>query len=530
MKKCFAYIRVSTVKQGEGVSLEAQREAITVFASRQNIEIVQWFEEKETAAKRGRPIFNKMIADLKKRRADGLVVHKIDRFARNLIDYGKISELMDIGIDIHTAIDSLDFQTRGGRLAADVQAVVAADYVRNLREECIKGLTGRLKQGLYPFKAPIGYLDNGGGKVKTLDPDRAHHILAAYELYGSEQYSQRALQEELAKRGLRTKAGHPLSLSGLESVLANPFYCGIIKIKRSGGVYQGCHEPLIPVSLFERVQDIKTGKAVKKMTKHNYTYRRLFRCSLCDGAMIPERQKGRVYYRCQTRNCATKTVREDGIEAAILQCLSTLQLTDANIDKMAQRFTAWIEKRESNSDSSALPLQLAAIADRRERLTDALIDRLIDKETYQNRAEALLIEEARVKEQQQELAAHRANPQCLRNFLELLRNLAQTYYFAAQAEKYRITKIATSNRTVAGKKICVEPSKWLQDVGATVAALRGAPSPCADRTLTGLLWGPIVLELAEIQNKPRNKVQSGRACNLSSVVQKPRTQAELLMS
>ncbi|MBL0001831.1 MAG: recombinase family protein [Sphingomonadales bacterium] len=53
MKRCFGYVRVSTVKQGDGVSLEAQREAILAFASRNNIEITQWFEEKETAAKRG---------------------------------------------------------------------------------------------------------------------------------------------------------------------------------------------------------------------------------------------------------------------------------------------------------------------------------------------------------------------------------------------------------------------------------------------------------------------------------------------
>ena len=49
-------------------------------------------------------------------------------------------------------------------LTADIQAVIAADYVRNLREECKKGIDGRLKQGLTPWAAPIGYLDQGGGK------------------------------------------------------------------------------------------------------------------------------------------------------------------------------------------------------------------------------------------------------------------------------------------------------------------------------------------------------------------------------
>ncbi len=86
-KKCFGYIRVSTVKQGEGVSLEAQKDAITAFAAKNDLTISQWFEEKETAAKKGRPVFGAMIRDLKKGKAQGLVVHKIDRSARNFSDW-----------------------------------------------------------------------------------------------------------------------------------------------------------------------------------------------------------------------------------------------------------------------------------------------------------------------------------------------------------------------------------------------------------------------------------------------------------
>jgi len=150
MKPCFGYIRVSTQKQGEGVSLEAQKDAITGFASQHNLSIVKWFEEKETAAKRGRPIFNQMLRQLKQGKAGGLIMHKIDRSARNLRDWALVSELPNQGIDIFFATESLDFKSRGGRLAANLQAVIAEDYIFNLREECIKGMTGRLKQGLFP--------------------------------------------------------------------------------------------------------------------------------------------------------------------------------------------------------------------------------------------------------------------------------------------------------------------------------------------------------------------------------------------
>ena len=79
MKPCFGYIRVSTQKQGEGVSLEAQKDAITVFASRNDLSVVRWFEEKQTAAKSGRPIFNQLLKLLRHGAASGLIIHKIDR-------------------------------------------------------------------------------------------------------------------------------------------------------------------------------------------------------------------------------------------------------------------------------------------------------------------------------------------------------------------------------------------------------------------------------------------------------------------
>src|SRR2546429_3593635 len=190
MKQCFAYIRVSTAKQGEeGVSLQEQRGAITRYAERCSLKIIEWYEEWETAAKRGRPIFIQMLKRFKKAEADGVIIHKIDRSARNLRDWADLGEMIDKGIEVYFANESLDLHTRGGRLSADIQAVVAADYIRNLREETKKGFYGRIKQGLYPLPAPLGYLDQGKGKPKELDPVRAPLVRKAFELYGSGRYN-----------------------------------------------------------------------------------------------------------------------------------------------------------------------------------------------------------------------------------------------------------------------------------------------------------------------------------------------------
>src|SRR5437879_12394633 len=87
MKHLFGYTRVSTAKQGEhGVALQEQHDAIVRCAQRNALEITGWFEERETAAKRGRPVFDQMLRLLRQGQVDGIVIDKIDHSARNLKD------------------------------------------------------------------------------------------------------------------------------------------------------------------------------------------------------------------------------------------------------------------------------------------------------------------------------------------------------------------------------------------------------------------------------------------------------------
>ena len=254
MNKFFAYVRVSTAKQGEhGVSLQEQRDSINRFAQRLNLQIESWFEERETAAKRGRPVFSQMLKLLKNKKAAGVILHKIDRGARNLKDWADLGELIDNGITVHFSNESLDLQSRGGRLSADIQAVVAADYIRNLREETRKGFYGRLKQGLLPLPAPVGYRDCGKGNRKEIDPVQGPLVRKAFELHSTGKYNLLQLVEEMFKIGLRNKAGGKVTLNGMSHVLNNRFYIGLIDLKQSKQTFAGIHEPLVPKSLFDCV-------------------------------------------------------------------------------------------------------------------------------------------------------------------------------------------------------------------------------------------------------------------------------------
>jgi DNA invertase Pin-like site-specific DNA recombinase len=363
--------------------LVAQKEAITRYATQYNLEIVQWFEEKETAAKQGRPLFDAMMKLLQTKKADGVIIHKIDRGARNLKDWSDLGTLIDQGVEVHFAHESLDLQARGGRLSADIQAVIAADYIRNLRQEAIKGIYGRLKQGIYPFAAPAGYINNGQGKFKTIDPIQGALVRKTFELYATKKHTLHTLQAHMEKLGLKNIKNKRLNLNSLSILLNNPFYMGIIKVK--GVTFDGGHQPLISPDLFKRVQLILRGNTNPKVNKHEFKFSKVLTCKQCEYSLIAEIQKGHTYYRCHTKGCITKGMREVTIDNLLFKAFTAAQLfpeESATLETLLQQSEKeWMAKQQEML--KVVKLQEAQINQKIERLTDCYLEGGLDKDTYE---------------------------------------------------------------------------------------------------------------------------------------------------
>jgi len=486
MKHYFAYIRVSTAKQGvQGSSLQEQHDAIVAFAKRSDFVIAEWFEDRETAAKRGRTQFLRMMNGLEKKRAAGVILHKIDRGARNLWDWARIQDLIDAGTEVHFAHDNLDLTSRGGRLSADIQAVVAADFIRNLRDEVRKGMRGRLKQGLYPMRAPIGYLDQGKAKPKTIDPLKGPLVRQAFELYGTGQYTFETLRIELKQRGLHRQDGESLSLNGLTTMLRNPFYVGIIRLRRSGETFPGVHEALIDVRRFQRVQDVLDGKMNAKVTRHDFLCRRLLRCGICNGSLTGELQKGNVYYRCHTKKCETKTVREEAVVSALTAVLAPMQFSAEHIEQMLPLAEEINRTSAANREVAirAATLRMSGVEDRERRLTDAYIDRLIDRETYNGRKATLLLDLARAREEVARLNADRGEISArLSALFELPGKLQQSQIEGRKPEFRELVRSVTSNCTLTGNELGIAMRSPYREMLSELSIPSGEPFHDSFRT------------------------------------------------
>lgn len=496
MKRLFGYIRVSTTRQAEkGVSLAEQRAAIEAYAAKNGFEIVDWYEEHITAAKRGRPLFTAMLTALRQGKAEGIVIHKIDRSARNLGDWADLGELIDAGFDIHLAHEPLDLRSRGGRLSADILAVVAADFVRNNRQEARKGFYGRLKQGIYPLGAPIGYLFRGkGGNASKPDWTRAHVVRYAFERYASGEIALLPLLKDVTAKGLRNRRGKPLSLTGLVTILRNPFYAGLIRLRKTGETFTGKHEPIIRMQTFRRVQDVLNGKKPRRVLLHDYLYRRLFACATCERSLVGSIAKGRVYYRCQTLTCPTTSIREDALENAVIDILRGVTLPEAELTAVR----AEIEKTTLNAaetiaaSRAQINGQLGSIAARLERLTDVYVEGKIDREPYMERRESLLRERQELTDALETLSVdHNEHASVLVKCLELARDAEFLYESAYPAEKRRLLEIMTSNRRVSGRNVEIataEPFCFLSSVRETSSgALDGGEPRTASSISTFLL-------------------------------------------
>jgi site-specific DNA recombinase len=449
------------------------------------LQISQWFEERETAAKRGRPIWNEMLKLLRNGTAQGVVIHKIDRSARNLKDWADLGELIDQGIEVHFANESLDLNSRSGRLSADIQAVVAADYIRNLREEAKKGIYGRLKQGFYPLRAPIGYLDNGAGKPKTIDPVKGPLVRMTFELYASTKFSIPTLVDEMYQRGLRNHTGGTVTRNGISKMLNNPFYLGIVRIKKTNQTFQGNQEPLITKALFDRVQDILEGRFNTRTKTHAFLFRRLVKCKSCGYSLIGEMQKGFVYYRCHTKTCPTTSLREEVLEARIASELKKLEFSPDEKGYLLKRINElkaqWIMDKETQVAN--LRIKREQVTERLARLTDAYLDQAIDRQIFDERHASLLLERKAVEDKIADFERNGVSvPDQLQKFIELAGGAYSLYQMAIIEKKRLLLKRLTSNFTAQEKTLDFAFSIPFATVADRERSALGGPSTAVRRT------------------------------------------------
>ena len=351
------YLRVSTLEQAstdygdDGYSLQAQGEACRRTADRLGADVVdEYVDRGKSARSADRPQLQAMLRRLSgDRDVDLVIVHKIDRLARNRADDVQIVlAIKKAGASLISASENID-ETPSGTLLHAIMAGVAEFYSANLGLEAKKGMKKKAELGGTPGNAPVGYInqrDRNDGKdigVVVGDPDRAHHIRWAFSEFAKGDHSLASLCHELTGRGFTLRATarypeRPIHPSALQQVLRNRYYLGVVKFQ--GVEYPGRHETLVDPVTFEAVQTILSSRkrGGDKPQKRNHPLKAVLRCGHCNRRMGIMHSRSRLgelypYFYCLGRqqdisSCPQGLVRLERVEHALLRHLTTLAVDD----------------------------------------------------------------------------------------------------------------------------------------------------------------------------------------------------------
>jgi site-specific DNA recombinase len=344
------YLRVSTAEQAatdygdDGYSIQAQAEACKRAADRLGADVVdEYVDRGKSARSADRPQLQAMLRRLSNQQdIDFVIVHKIDRLARNRADDIQIVlAIRKAQAQLISATENID-ETPSGTLLHAIMAAVAEFYSGNLAQEAKKGMQKKAELGGTPGVAPIGYLntrDRVDGKdigIVILDPERADHVRWAFETFAEGNLSIAGLREELIARGLTQRAtvrypDRPVGLSQVHNMLRNRYYVGLVTF--AGVEHPGRHEALVDEVTFRAVQDVLSSRSrVKdKPQKHPHPLKAVLHCARCGarmGVILATGRNGQQYpyFYCLGRqrdatNCKQGHVRMERVEAAVLRHL-----------------------------------------------------------------------------------------------------------------------------------------------------------------------------------------------------------------
>ena len=372
--RCALYARVSTDRQAhKELSIPAQVEAMRQYAAQRDWVVrAERVEPGASAQTADRRELQQLLTDIDSGRVevDVLLVHKFDRFSRNIYDHVIIkARLQKKKVRLVSVVENID-DSVSGELVENIMASIAQFYSANLSDEVKKGMRQKVIQGGWPHRVPRGYLrtKTEEGSAIEIHPQEGPLMKRAFRLYATGSYSVKALADYLAREGMVSRAGGPIPHAHLRRLLANPFYAGVVKWHEME--CPGTHPSLIDRELFDKVQAVIGRRFANPGPNGSvlpgFPLRGIALCSSCRGRMTCERHGTSLYYRCsrQTyrrdlcpgRSCNAKRAH-DGVERLCrqlrLEKSMAEQIRQAAVGVIAQRLADEKAKRHSVDQQTA---------------------------------------------------------------------------------------------------------------------------------------------------------------------------------
>ena len=341
----------SEAEERQALSVDSQVKEMLNIAQRDNLNILEIYRESHSAKDCGqRPVYNKLLTDIRNGKFDGILVWHPDRLSRNAGDLGSLVDLLDqkklIEIRTHSQRFTNNPNEKFLLMILGSQAKLEND---NKSINVKRGLKTKCEMGLWPSVAPTGYLnskDRDKPGVVLVDPDRSSIIKEMFTKVGYESWSGRKVYKWLREIKFLSRNGKPLTLSNVYTILDNHFYHGTFEYpKLSGRWFQGKHTPLISKDLFDAAQK-QLHLQIKSTEKNKeFAFTRMLTCGVCgSGVTAQEKYKNLkdgtiakyIYYGCtRSKNihCKEGYIEEKVLISQLLEMIDRIDLDKSGLKK-----------------------------------------------------------------------------------------------------------------------------------------------------------------------------------------------------
>jgi DNA invertase Pin-like site-specific DNA recombinase len=386
-KRAILYARVSSKEQDrEGFSIDAQVKLLRSYAEVNGVRIAREYVDIETAKTTGRTQFNEMISYLRSHPSvDTVLVEKTDRLYRNLRDWVTID---DLDLEIHFAKENvvLSPESRSSeKFMHGIKVLMAKNYIDNLSEETRKGMLEKAEQGIWPTVAPLGYrnvMGTNGKRVIEVDPETAPFVVKLFEWFSTGMYSLKQVGNRIRAEGMAYRKSHkPVGTSSVHKILRSRIYTG--EFDWLGKRYQGSHEALISIELWERVQGVLDGRHTARIrgVERDFLFTGMIKCGHCGCMLVGDIEKKKyIYYRCShyKKKCREPYVREEVLIEQFTAMLERITMTEPMyrwvINALRENFLD--VKRDHDEAVARLQSERERL---RERMKQIYLDNMDDK-------------------------------------------------------------------------------------------------------------------------------------------------------
>jgi len=364
---CAIYTRKSTSEglDQDFTTLDAQREAAENYIASQKSE--GWVPLQEqyndggfTGANIERPALQKLLSDIKEHKIDCVVVYKVDRLSRSLMDFAQLLKFFEEH-DVTFVSVTQHFNTNSsmGRLTLNI-LLSFAQFEREIISERTKDKIGAArKRGQWiGGRPPLGYDLDRENKRIVIDKKEAELVRKIFSLYvkgNSLLQTARIINDEgyrtkhLAYKSGKVFGDKKYGVTHIQSIIRNVVYIG--KVNYKGIIYDGQHEAIIKEDGFKEAQEkLKFNRRERKVFKNKECtglLSKLIHCKTCNTTMfhtytLKNGSRKYRYYLCSNTqkrgydSCLTKSINAQAIEDAVINCLKTM-LSGKDIRKHPNR-------------------------------------------------------------------------------------------------------------------------------------------------------------------------------------------------